>query len=112
MKFAVAFAAAALTLAAASPALAGDTRQVRVDFADLDLSTQVGQEALQHRVDRAIHRVCNPNGLRPLAETARCFDEARTNVIASTEGQARAALATAWQMDATAQYAARATVRQ
>lgn len=112
MKFAVAFAAAALTLAAAAPAFAGDARQTRVDYADLDLSTQDGQDALAHRIDRAIARVCNPNGLRPIAETARCYDEARANVIANADGQARAALAAAWEMDASAQYAARPTVRQ
>lgn len=111
MKFAAAFAAAALTLVAAAPAVAGDVRQVRVDYADLDLATQDGQDALSHRVDRAIARVCDPNGLRPIAETARCREEARANVISNADGAARAALAASWNMDASAQFAARQTSR-
>ncbi len=112
MKFAAAFAAAALTITAVSPAFAENVRQREVSFADLDLSTQQGQEALTHRVNRAIAQVCDPNGVRPVGETQDCYADARANVLSSASAPARTALATAWNMDATAQYAARATSRQ
>lgn len=51
--------AAALALAAASPAAAGtDAVTERVGFADLNMSSPLGRAALESRVSRVIQRVC------------------------------------------------------
>lgn len=53
-------AAAALgaTFAGQAAAQSGDTVRVSVSYADLDLSRASGREALEHRIDSAIDRIC------------------------------------------------------
>ena len=50
-------AAAAAAVIFSAPALAAD-RIERVAYGDLNLATQDGQAKLQHRLDKAAHKVC------------------------------------------------------
>jgi len=57
----IAIAIAAAIAAAAAPAVAQDLegpRSERVSFADLDLAQAAGRATLEHRVARAVNRLC------------------------------------------------------
>ena len=75
---AAAFAAGA---AMAAPAFAADTMPtVHVRYADLDLSTQEGQDTLNRRLDRAAHEVCGidrrtSGPALPSSEARQCYRE-------------------------------------
>jgi UrcA family protein len=60
---------------------AGDSRSETVKFADLDLSTSAGVEALYGRIHAAARRVCEqPAG--ELAATMPCMSKAESEAIA------------------------------
>lgn len=64
----------------ASNAHAGDQpRSETVKFADLNLSTSAGAEALYQRIHRAALRVCNEPG--ELAVTVACMHDAERKAI-------------------------------
>ena len=75
--------AAAIVLASAlvvSTAHAGDQpRSETVKFADLDLTTTAGAEALLGRIHRAALRVCNEPG--ELAVTVACMHDSERKAI-------------------------------
>lgn len=50
--------AAAILAISATPAAAEEPRTAQVSYADLDVTTQDGQDKLNERLDRAIGRVC------------------------------------------------------
>lgn len=72
----------ALALAAAAPA-AAEPVSVAVSYGDLDLTRDAGRQLLEHRLDRAVRKIC---GVRaPIRELARmsawkeCVAEARSS---------------------------------
>jgi len=70
---------------------AGDVRSETVKFADLDLSTQTGVEALYGRIHAAARRVCDqPPGEQ--AGVSGCMTKAESNAI----GQVNIPLLTAF----------------
>jgi len=75
--------AAALWLAcglAMSSAQAGDSRSETVKFADLNLSSQAGVEALYGRIHAAARRVCEqPAG--ELTAASKCMAKAESDAI-------------------------------
>ncbi|MCB2076505.1 MAG: UrcA family protein [Novosphingobium sp.] len=81
--FAIA-AAVALSLGMAAPSYAG---QVRVSYADLDLTTKSGQDQLERRLEAAAREACNydkiPTGTRLRSSDVRkCYSEARSQASA------------------------------
>jgi len=75
------FMAAALGAAtlSAAPALA-NASMVRVSHADLDLTTQDGQDTLQRRLDSAASRACRfhaDGALRASTENGQCYRDTR-----------------------------------
>lgn len=86
-----------LTLAlllAAVPALAQGQASVRVSHADLNLATAAGVARLDHRINRAVDKVCkvaNPADLRGQLASNACFRATRTAAAA----QRNAAIAAA-----------------
>jgi UrcA family protein len=86
--------AAAMWLACtlvASNAHAGDSRSETVKFADLDVSTQAGAEALYGRIHAAARHVCDqPAG--ELEAVASCMKKAESDAI----GKVNAPLLTAF----------------
>lgn len=82
MKTIIAIAAATLALLTAGQAAAQTDAPMRasVSYADLDLSRPTGREALEHRIDQAVSRVCaDEPSLLDLKRTSiyrRCRDEA------------------------------------
>ena len=91
--FLAGFAAAAATLS--FPAFAADAgRTTEVRYADLNLTTADGAQALKARVERAARRVCQADGDRTLASAAQA--KACTGVaIAKAMPQVELALANA-----------------
>lgn len=79
--------AAALTASAlaATPVLAAEeTVTVAVRYSDLDLSTEQGQAALQHRLERAAEQVCGidrrtSGPALPSPHSRRCYSEVVSN---------------------------------
>lgn len=81
---AIALALAAHALVAVPPVIASDRVQVskRVFFADLDLSSAEGRQALDKRVGRAIRAICIRPGSRDfdaISDQKRCIAEARAS---------------------------------
>ena len=78
--------AAALAIAAASPAVAAtEGSSTAVRYTDLDLSSSAGQEQLDRRIDVAARAACGMDTVRidtrvPSQSARRCYDEARANV--------------------------------
>lgn len=73
--------AAALTIAA--PAIAGGQAQVKVSYADLDLSSTTGKLRFAKRIDLAIKKVCGSPADWELAMamvSRRCANETRTSI--------------------------------
>lgn len=69
---------------AAPPARAAETRSVTVGFADLDLRTEAGVQALYRRLGRAAGRACGDYATRDLAARAdwqRCRAEALAGAV-------------------------------
>lgn len=76
------FVVLALSLLAASPALAQSTT---LRYSDLDLSSAAGQAELERRIDAAVRQVCRPEvttGTRIVDrdELERCEQEVRAEV--------------------------------
>ena len=70
-----------LTLTAATPAFAGETTKIRVEYADLDLTTPEGQHVLERRLNTAAREACGMDrmttGTRvPSAHARKCFKQA------------------------------------
>ena len=85
MKTPVLAIAATATFLTGAPALAGQDRAqtMVVQFADLDLSTSVGQETLQTRIDAAAKKYCGSDARTagtPLSasKTQICVREVKT----------------------------------
>jgi UrcA family protein len=82
MNAIIAFAAAALVVAAApaTARTASDEVRVAVSYADLDLSRADGRAALERRVDAAVARVCPsrplPQDLAAQAQYRQCHASA------------------------------------
>jgi UrcA family protein len=87
---------AVLALAAASPAIAGpivveaNVPTAHVSYADLDLGTSAGFEALQSRVRDAASRLCLESGRTDLAR-AMAEQKCYTTAVASAQNQITAA---------------------
>lgn len=80
-------------LAAIDAPAQAETRSEQVSYSDLDLATPEGQQALEHRISRAIRQVCGPRA-GPLYDyhvRAACRREAKKG----TEGQVSVAIARA-----------------
>jgi len=77
-----------VTVSAAAPAQAAPA-SIEVGYADLDIRSEAGAEALQRRIDRAASRICVDAG-GPLV-VARC----RANVVGETKDRLAARLAPA-----------------
>lgn len=78
-KFIAAFAAASLI---ASPALAGE-RSIAVGHADLDLNSDAGRRALDHRLHAAIAQLCGSYAAADSDQVdriMRCEAEARRGI--------------------------------
>jgi len=79
--------ALAASAAFATPALAGDeARTVHVEYGDLDLASQEGQDELQRRIDRAALLVCEYEDVEartrdPHQNTSRCYREVRRGLM-------------------------------
>ncbi|WP_206241242.1 UrcA family protein [Novosphingobium terrae] len=73
------------TVAAAPAMAASEAPQRFVHYADLDLTTRAGQDALHHRVLRAAAEVCErpaPGDFGPMREIyAQCRDTALTGAM-------------------------------
>lgn len=84
--FKTALTAASLALVAtATPAIAQThVPNTTVSFADLDLSTAEGQEALDRRINAAAREICGVDaprtGTRIKTSERRCFEAARKSV--------------------------------
>lgn len=81
MKINTVSAIAAATLAlSATQAAAQEPRTTQVSYADLDVTTQAGQDKLNERLDRAIGRVCYDPSARSTQQfraTRECRKELR-----------------------------------
>lgn len=95
-----AFSPALASPALASPALASEASppSVKVQVADLDLTTPAGQRALDRRLNRAVRSVCADSGFRTgsrvmsregLACLAKARASVRDQVAALTTAQQR-----------------------
>jgi UrcA family protein len=76
---------------AASPA---QTRSISVHSYDLDLSTQAGQAEMQHRIQRAVNRVCGPSvgaNLDDVTAAVACSKTAQANAMSQYEAMVKAA---------------------
>lgn len=82
----IATAAAAISLAViASPATAQDQAQtVEVEFADLNISSDRGMEALQNRVRAAVRQVCPRAEYGPVSRT---LEARRCSELAMNDAQ-------------------------
>lgn len=95
MKKGMACILAASAVALAAPA-AAELRSARVSYADLDLASETGQQALERRVKRAIRSVCGIRAGEPLfmhRQHRGCVAEAKR----SSNGQVALAIASAEQ---------------
>jgi UrcA family protein len=80
---------------AATPALAApETQSKVVRFADLDLTTQAGEQALRGRIARAAALVCGEADLRDLRATS-LIDACRVSAMANAAPQMQVAIANA-----------------
>ncbi len=77
-----------LALAAATlavPAVAADEDATTVRYADLDLTTEHGQEVLSRRIDAAARAMCGMDDVRTgtimrNSKAGKCFERARASV--------------------------------
>jgi len=80
-------AATALSLIAATPALAaGGSGALTVKYADLDLDSAAGQATLKARIDNAARRLCaneQQTGTRIVSQV--CISDVRNQVLAQVE---------------------------
>ncbi len=83
----------ALSLTAAAPALAAEAETVQVRVADLDLSSEKGQQRLETRVKNAARDLCSTGaaGAAERAREAQCVADA----LAAAKPQADRAIARA-----------------
>ncbi len=77
--------AAALSAAVLATPAAANTSTVGVKYADLNLTTEAGQAALDARIDRAAREVCGVDDIRtgtraPSASARQCYKETKSNV--------------------------------
>jgi UrcA family protein len=76
--------AAALLVAAATPAFAGPASRT-IGYGDLSLSGPAGAARFQARIDRAIRVLCgtaHPTDLNDLADVRRCRADLETGIAA------------------------------
>lgn len=89
---ALVIAATAATLS--MPAMAAPEGVKRVAYADLQLESDAGREALQRRLDRAVQSICSVDGmpasLALTAEQARCVAETTASLAGSVDAAIRA----------------------
>jgi UrcA family protein len=83
MKFRPLILAAAAAAALATPSLAAPT--VKVQYKDLDLASEHGQEVLERRIDGAARKVCGVGEIRtgshlPSAEARKCYKQALAEI--------------------------------
>ncbi|WP_162013481.1 UrcA family protein [Erythrobacter sp. NAP1] len=85
------FATAALALAAIALPLgaahASEGRSVSISYADLDLSSQAGQEIFDRRIERAVQAVCGTMQGRPSLDAAvrKCQQETQVSANKSRD---------------------------
>ncbi|QDH33771.1 UrcA family protein [Porphyrobacter sp. YT40] len=76
--------------AVAAPAVADDTVTVRVDYADVDVTTAEGRAALEARIDAKLRKACTIESAarytygRPAVDS-KCVTEARATALAEVE---------------------------
>lgn len=72
----------------------GESGQMVVSYADLDLTSPEGQDALHYRISRAAEKVCGPNELRRaggVAQAARnkdCYRNSFSDAMARVSSTA------------------------
>lgn len=86
---------AALILASAPfAASSAQTRSISVHSYDLDLSTQAGQAEMQHRIQRAVDRVCGPSvgaNMDDITASAACSKTAQASAMSQYQAMVKAA---------------------
>lgn len=104
-----AIALAAALFAFAAPAQAGDlviTENVRVQYGDLDLSSERGAETMMRRLDRAATRACGgavePGPIAVRARQQRALDACRSQALDRAVAELAAPIVTAIYVDRTA----------
>ena len=115
MQRAIFFALVATTLfsftAPASAAPAGEAVSARVSFADLDIDSQAGADALITRLERTATRMCRPNRsgpqLQTRAQSATCRNNAVRDAVTRLDAPVVTALYIARGRDERTQFAAR-----
>ena len=76
----------------------GERHQVTVSFADLNLTSAEGQEALYFRISRAAEKVCGPSDLRSAgslkqaSRNADCYDKSVSDALARVNRTAVASI--------------------
>ena len=76
--------------ALAAPAVAEETVTVRVDYADVDVTTAEGRAALEARIDAKLRKACTIESAarytygRPAVDS-KCVTEARAAALAEVE---------------------------
>ncbi len=83
----------AAVLAAAAPALAGpaaNSESLVISTSGINVATPAGQQALQHRVDTAIDRLCSAEVFATI--DADAMEECRDAVHAEVQPQIKAVL--------------------
>ena len=83
--------AMAAVLVTPTVSLAFEVPSVRVSYADLNLSTDFGQDKLQRRISFAANQVCGISDPRDL-NLVRAVGECRTETIAEAQPAFRAAV--------------------
>ncbi len=89
-------AAANAGASASEPAAMSAGTSVRVNFRDLDLATDAGNQALYQRISRAAQRVCAVSDIRDLnamAQSASCERAAVSQAVSHVHSERLAALA-------------------
>lgn len=97
----------ACTLVASNARAGDDSRSETVKFADLDVSTQAGVEALYGRIHAAARRVCQQPAGEQAAVTP-CMKKAESDAI----GKVNAPLLTAFYQDKTGSHPQTITARR
>jgi len=86
-KFVVpALAAICMAGAFAAPAAAAETFTVKVDYSDLDLTTEAARDVLEARIDAAIKTVCARPDTRNL-KVAQAWQDCKESAASSAADQ-------------------------
>jgi len=93
-------AAAILSTASTAHAFAGEAKQVRVSYADLNLANAAGRQTFQRRLNQAAEQVCGPYGisLRENRYVSACLTQtlaaakARVEVVSAARSDGGAAV--------------------